>query len=116
MLGELIGNNPGHSLALNLGLVVDALDRKKTFAQALGLNHIMLKLGAETFAVANDFRIDAVKGGKIGEEEQDAQRIVKVLQGGLKGRIPTHQSPDIVQWFEPFLDDMIEGVMRSIVV
>jgi hypothetical protein len=90
MLGEFIGNNPGGSLALNLSLVEDALDGKKTFPQTLGLNHIMLKLCAETFAVASDFGIYAVEGGKIGEEKQHAQCVVKILQRHLKGRIPTH--------------------------
>jgi hypothetical protein len=90
MLGEFVGNNPGHSLALNLSLIVDALNGKKAFPQTLGLNHIVLKLGAETFTVARDFGIDAVEGGKIGEEKQHAQRIIKILQRRLESRIPTH--------------------------
>jgi hypothetical protein len=90
MLREFVGNNPGHRLTLNLGLIVDALDGKKTFPQTLGLNHIVLKLGAETFTVASDFGINAVEGGKIGEEKQHAQCIINISQRCHEGRIPTH--------------------------
>jgi hypothetical protein len=69
MLGEFIGNNPGDHLTLNLSLVINPFDRKKTFPQTLGLYHIMLKLGAEAFTIAGDSGIDAVEGGKIGEEK-----------------------------------------------
>ncbi len=60
LLGELVGHDPVHSLALDLRLVVDALDAQEHLAQTLALYQVQVELSHQSAALLNHSLFDLV--------------------------------------------------------
>ena len=88
-MAELIRSQPSDRLALNLGLVVDALDGQKDFAHRSSCDDVILEFGDEALAFFDKFLLDAVRHGEGRKEKQVTQAIVQITQRVGKRRIST---------------------------
>ena len=102
-MDKLIRLDPGHLLAHDLGLVIDAFDRQKHFSQAFAHHHIEVEFPGQSLADFDVFVLDfeslvVLKGG---EEVDQTEGVVQIPDGVHKGRVP-------------FLDQMFKVVVGGV--
>lgn len=86
VLRELVRDEPRDFLALDLRLVVHALNADEHLPETAALDDVEVPLVAETAADLGFGGLDARGGGKEGEEMDHRQSIVQIGQGGLAMR------------------------------
>ena len=86
VLRELVRDEPRDFLALDLRLVVDALNADERLPQTAALDDVEVPLVAETAADLGFGGLDARGGGQKGEQMDHRQSIVQIGQGGLAMR------------------------------
>lgn len=86
VLRELVRNEPRDFLALDLRLVVDALNADERLPETAALDDVEVPLVAETAADLGFGGLDARGGGQKGEQMDHRQSIVQIGQGGLAMR------------------------------
>ena len=83
VLGELVRNEPSDFLALDLRLVVDALNADEHLPQTAALDDVEVPLVAQTTACLRFRGPDARCGGQKGEQMDHRQSVVQIGQSGL---------------------------------
>lgn len=86
VLRELVRDEPRDFLALDLRLVVDALNADERLPETAALDDVEVPLVAETAADLGFGGLDARGGGQKGEQMDHRQSIVQIGQGGLAMR------------------------------
>lgn len=86
VLRELVRDEPRDFLALDLRLVVDALNADERLPQTAALDDVEVPLVAETAADLGFGGLDARGGGQKGEQMDHRQSIVQIGQSGLAMR------------------------------
>ena len=86
VLCELVRDEPRDFLALDLRLVVDALNADERLPETAALDDVEVPLVAETAADLGFGGLDARGGGQKGEQMDHRQSIVQIGQGGLAMR------------------------------
>ena len=86
VLRELVRDEPRDFLALDLRLVVDALNADEHLPETAALDDVEVPLVAETAADLGFGGLDARGGGEKGEEMDHRQSIVQIGQSGLAMR------------------------------
>ena len=86
VLRELVRDEPRDFLALDLRLVVDALNADERLPETAALDDVEVPLVAETAADLGFGGLDARGGGQKGEQMDHRQSIVQIGQSGLAMR------------------------------
>ena len=86
VLCELVRDEPRDFLALDLRLVVDALNADERLPETAALDDVEVPLVAETAADLGFGGLDARGGGQKGEQMDHRQSIVQIGQSGLAMR------------------------------
>ena len=86
VLRELVRDEPRDFLALDLRLVVDALNADERLPETAALDDVEVPLVAETAADLGFGGLDVRGGGQKGEQMDHRQSIVQIGQSGLAMR------------------------------
>ena len=86
VLRELVRDEPRDFLALDLRLVVDALNADERLPETAALDDVEVPLVTETAADLGFGGLDARGGGQKGEQMDHRQSIVQIGQSGLAMR------------------------------
>lgn len=84
---EAVGGDPSDGLAVDFGLVVDALDGEEDLAQRALLDEVVLELVAQLLALLHHLRLDLVRLRHLRKEKHHRQAVVEVAHSVHKGGV-----------------------------